>query len=48
MPHVVEEFLLTEDGAGTTRLEYRGEMAADLWQLGRLHSPNSQLSPPAF
>jgi hypothetical protein len=34
VPHVVEEFLLTEDGDGT-RLEYRGEMAADLWRLGQ-------------
>jgi len=36
VPHVVEEFLLAEeDPPGTTRLEYRGEMAADLWRLGR-------------
>jgi hypothetical protein len=34
VPHVVEEFLLTEDGAGT-RLAYHGEMGADLWRLGR-------------
>ena len=34
VPHVVEEFLLTEAGGGTL-LEYRGEMAADLWSLGQ-------------
>lgn len=33
VPHVVEEFVLTERPGGT-RLEYRGEMAADLWRLG--------------
>src|SRR4249919_644222 len=33
VPHVVEQFLLTENGS--TLLEYRGEMAADLWGLGR-------------
>lgn len=33
VPHVVEQFLLTEHGPGT-RLEYHGEMAADLWALG--------------
>jgi hypothetical protein len=33
VPHVVEEFVLTAVPAGT-RLEYRGEMAADLWGLG--------------
>jgi hypothetical protein len=34
VPYVVEEFLLAEEGGGT-RLEYRGEMAADLWRLGQ-------------
>lgn len=34
VPHVVEQFLLTEQGTGT-RLDYRGEMAADLWALGQ-------------
>jgi Polyketide cyclase / dehydrase and lipid transport len=34
VPHVVEEFTLTELGSGT-RLEYRGEMAADLWRVGQ-------------
>ena len=33
VPHVVEEFTLTEYDGGT-RLVYRGEMAADLWRLG--------------
>jgi hypothetical protein len=33
VPHVVETFHLTDRGTGT-RLEYRGELAADLWQLG--------------
>lgn len=37
VPHVVEEFVLTDHGP-TTRLEYRGEMAADLWRLGQLWS----------
>src|SRR6266508_2896622 len=31
---VVEEFVLREAG-GRTRLEYRGELAADMWALGR-------------
>ncbi len=35
VPHVVEEFVLSEQGSGT-RLEYRGEMATDLWRLGQL------------
>ena len=34
VPHVEEEFTLTELGSGT-RLEYRGEMAADLWRVGQ-------------
>ncbi len=34
VPHVVEEFVLTERGTGT-RLEYRGEMGTDLWGLGQ-------------
>jgi len=33
VPHVTEQFLLTEHDGGT-RLTYHGEMAADLWQLG--------------
>jgi hypothetical protein len=33
-PHVVEQFLLAERDGGT-RLEYRGEIAADLWWFGR-------------
>jgi hypothetical protein len=33
VPHVVEEFVLTEDD-GTTRLTYRGELGTDLWALG--------------
>jgi Polyketide cyclase / dehydrase and lipid transport len=34
VPHVVEQFLLAEQDGGT-RLEYRGEMACDLWGLGQ-------------
>lgn len=34
VPHVVEAFVLTEADRGT-RLEYSGEIAADLWALGR-------------
>jgi Polyketide cyclase / dehydrase and lipid transport len=34
VPHVVERFELHEDG-GSTVLEYRGELGADLWALGR-------------
>lgn len=33
VPHVVEEFVLTEDD-GRTRLTYRGELGTDLWALG--------------
>lgn len=33
VPHVVERFVLTERDSAT-RLEYRGEMADDLWALG--------------
>ncbi|MGH3344398.1 MAG: SRPBCC family protein [Carbonactinosporaceae bacterium] len=33
VPHVVEEFVLTETSTGT-RVDYRGEMAADLWAVG--------------
>jgi hypothetical protein len=34
VPHVVEEFELREVD-GRTELEYRGELGADLWALGR-------------
>jgi hypothetical protein len=34
VPHVVERFVLTEDGGGTTLL-YTGELGTDLWALGR-------------
>jgi hypothetical protein len=34
VPHVVEEFTLTERPEGT-RLEYRGELGADGWAIGR-------------
>jgi hypothetical protein len=34
VPHVVETFHLTDHDTGT-RLEYRGELACDLWQLGQ-------------
>jgi hypothetical protein len=37
VPHVVEEFVLTEEPSGT-RLAYRGQMAADLWRLGEAWS----------
>ena len=37
VPHVVEEFVLTDEGPGT-RLAYRGQMAADLWRLGQAWS----------
>lgn len=33
VPHVTEQFLLTEQGPAT-RLEYRGELGTDLWGLG--------------
>lgn len=33
VPHVVETFEL-EEVAGTTRLDYRGELGTDLWGLG--------------
>lgn len=33
VPHVVEDFVLTERDSGT-RLVYRGEMGTDLWGLG--------------
>lgn len=33
VPHVVEEFVLTDDDGGT-RLTYRGELGTDLWALG--------------
>lgn len=36
VPHVQEEFLL-EDRDGETRFTYTGELAADLWALGRLY-----------
>jgi len=35
VPHVVEQFDLRE-GAKGTRLEYRGELGTDFWQLGGL------------
>jgi hypothetical protein len=34
VPHVVETFTLHDD-AGSTRLDYEGELGTDLWQLGR-------------
>lgn len=34
VPHVTEQFLLTER-AGGTRLEYAGELGTDLWSIGR-------------
>ena len=34
VPHVVEQFLLHARGGGT-RLDYRGELGADLWAAGR-------------
>lgn len=35
VPHVVEQFLLSETGGGNgTRLEYNGELGTDLWALG--------------
>jgi hypothetical protein len=34
VPHVVESFLLSEDGT-ETELEYTGELGTDLWALGR-------------
>jgi len=34
VPHVVERFALHED-AGTTRLEYGGELGTDFWSAGR-------------
>jgi hypothetical protein len=37
VPHVTEEFVLTETPSGT-RLAYQGEMAADLWRLGQAWS----------
>ena len=35
VPHVVEEFVLEEDG-DRTRLRYAGELGTDLWALGQL------------
>lgn len=35
VPYVVEEVVLTEHGL-TTRLEYDGELATDLWTVGKL------------
>jgi hypothetical protein len=35
VPHAVEAFVLHEE-AGSTRLEYRGELGVDFWWLGRL------------
>jgi hypothetical protein len=34
VPHVVEHFVLSADDGGT-RLEYGGELGADLWDAGR-------------
>jgi Polyketide cyclase / dehydrase and lipid transport len=34
VPHVVESFVLRERNSGT-RLEYEGELGADLWAVGR-------------
>jgi hypothetical protein len=34
VPHVIEQFLLTEQPFGT-RLEYTGELGTDLWQVGQ-------------
>jgi len=34
VPHVVERFTLHDD-AGSTRLDYLGELGTDFWQLGR-------------
>ena len=34
VPHVVEYFQLDADGAGATRLEYRGELGTDGWAVG--------------
>jgi hypothetical protein len=34
VPHVVERFTLHDD-AGSTRLDYLGELGTDYWQLGR-------------
>jgi hypothetical protein len=33
VPHVVEEFALTEESGGT-RLDYTGELGTDFWSLG--------------
>jgi hypothetical protein len=35
VPHVIEEFRLTEEGEASG-LEYRGELGIDFWWLGRL------------
>jgi hypothetical protein len=35
VPHVVEQFVLDETEDDVTELEYRGELGADLWLLGR-------------
>lgn len=35
VPHVVEEFVLSDHGL-TTRVEYAGELATDLWAVGAL------------
>jgi Polyketide cyclase / dehydrase and lipid transport len=34
VPHVVEKFTLHDD-AGSTRLDYLGELGTDFWRLGR-------------
>jgi hypothetical protein len=34
VPHVTEEFRLTEQDDGGCRFDYSGEIGADLWALG--------------
>lgn len=45
VPHVVEEFVLEQEGAGT-RFTYRGELGADLWVLGRIYG--AKMVKPAW
>lgn len=35
VPHVIERFALHDDDGGNTRFEYTGELAMDLWAVGR-------------
>jgi hypothetical protein len=35
VPHVVEAFVLTEQDGASTRLDYHGEIGADLWRVGQ-------------